>query len=205
MSDLAELMNRKVIFHCSRRGGKEGEKDFTVVHSLSEPLNIDLVPEWVTPSLLTIYKQWNGLKLFQPYQEVHEGFKLFNLDEVSAELSELREIIEDNIELYKKNSDFKELDRWLYGLIPIAEIMSSGNKFALDTFNKDETGECPIVYLNHEAYYGDVCDPSVAKVKASDAIDLLKRILNEPLKYLASGWVGGDDNEQWYPKSVSFA
>lgn len=64
--------------------------------------------------------------------------------------------------------------------------------FALDTYHKDDSGECPIVYLNHEAYYGDVCDPSVATVKAMAANDLLKSILNEPLKYLASGWVGGD-------------
>jgi hypothetical protein len=205
MNDLDVLIRRKVTFHCSRRGGEKGMKDFKVVHSLSEPLSTDKIPDWVTPSLLSIYKRWNGLKLFQPGAEVDEGFKLFSLDEVSGELNDLREIIEENIDLYEENSDFKDLDLWLNGLIPIAEIMSSGNKFALDTYHKDETGECPIVYLNHEAYYGDVCDPSVAKVKAINANDLLKLILNEPLKYLASGWVGGNDKEQWYPESISYA
>lgn len=204
MSELTKLIYRMVTFHCSRRGGNEGRKDFEVVHSLSEPLASEQIPAWVTPSLLETYKYSNGLKLFLPSPDANEGFKLYSVDEVSKALNELKDIIEENLEDYEENSDFENLELWLNGLIPIAEIMSSGDVFALDTYHKDESGECPIVYLNHEAYYGDVCDPSTAKVKATDTKDLLKSILNEPLKYLASGWVGGNYEEQWYPESVSF-
>ena len=185
MNDLIELLNRKVIFHCIRRRGSEmGEKDFVVVHSLAKPLNTDRVPEWITPSLLLIYMQWHGLNLFQPGENVEEGFKLFNLDEVSTELNELRNIIDENRESYRENTNFKEIDQWLDGLVPIGEIMCSGNKFALDTFHRYESGECPIIYLNHEAYYGDVCEPDEMKIKATDTFDLLKRILNNGFRNL---------------------
>lgn len=68
-----------------------------------------------------------------------------------------------------------------------------------------ESGECPVIYLKHEVYYGDVCELDEMKIKATDTFDLLKCILNEPLKYVASYWIGGDHSEQWFPESVSFS
>lgn len=109
MSELTRLINRKVTFHCSRRGGKEGRKDFKVVNSISGPLVTERVPDWVTPSLLEIYEYCNGLKLFQPSLEANEGFKLYSVDEVSTALDERMEIIEENLEDYKESSDFEDL------------------------------------------------------------------------------------------------
>ena len=83
--------------------------------------------------------------------------------------------------------------------------MNSGDKFALDTYHRNESGECPIIFLDHEAYYGGYWGPDAIEPVASDAIDLLTNILDDPLKYLASHWIGGDYTDQWYPDSASIA
>lgn len=205
MNELKQLLKRKVIFHCSRRGSENDKKDFDTVHSLEGPLDKDAIPDWVTPTLSKIYKKWYGLRLFQPNHGTEEGFRLFNIDEASKEQKELKSILDENRMMYKENSDYECLDEWLDGLIPIGEVISSGDKYALDTFHKKDDGESPIIFLNHEAYYGDCCDPETMEVVAKDAIDLLSKILKDPLRYVASHWVGGDMAEQWYPESITIA
>lgn len=205
MTELPALLNRKVIFHCVSRGMRTDKKDFAIVHTLAEPLDSNTIAAWVTPSLLSIYKQWHGLRLFQPEHAADDGFRLFNMDEVAEEQKELQEILDENRGMYKENSDFENLDAWLDGLIPIAEVVASGDKYALDTVHKNAQGECPIRFLNHEAYYGDCCDPETMVVVANDAIELLVKVLTDPLRYVASHWVGGDMAEQWYPESFTIA
>lgn len=205
MSELEELLKQKVTFHCSRRGGGKEKRDFQIVHSLGFPLETDNIPDWVTPSLLSIYNKWNGLRIFQPSHEAEDGFRLFAINEVNEELIRLREIFEDNIELYKEETDFTDLENWLTRLVPIAEIMCSGDVFVLDTYNKNTDGECPVLFLDHEAYYGGCCDPEVAEKQAENVTEFLIKVLKDPLKFVAAHWVGDDFNEQWYPDSVSIA
>ena len=205
MDEALEQLSQKIMFHCSRRDGMDGEKNIEVVHTFSEPLNIDPIPEWVTPSLLMIYKQWHGLSFFQPaYEtEVENGFRLFNINEVQEERNNLDKIFKQNIAQYSGNSNFKDLDKWLEWLVPIGEVMSSGDKFVLDVYHRNKEGECPILFLDHEAYFGDCCDPDVMSVIAPDAMSFLKMMLKNPLKYLAPHWVGGNYNEQWYPDAMT--
>ena len=206
MDKINELLKRKAIFHCRPRGapsGKGDHKDFDVIHTLSEPLNSPL-PDWATPTLLSIYEKWNGLELFQPAKDEEDGFRLFSVEDCAQELNELREILEENFEECEMESEYEHLEEWLDGLIPIAEIMSSGNKFALDTFRKNDSGEAPIVFLDHEVYYGGACDPDDLEIVADNAVELLQKVLTNPLDYVASHWTG-PEKRQWYPEAVTFA
>lgn len=204
MKEIQDLLERKVIFHCTPRGGSDGSKDFDVVHTTNDPLEGN-APEWTSPSLAQVYKFSNGLSLFQPSENVDDGFRLFDLDELKEELDFLKEIFDENRDRYKEESDFEDLDEWLDGLIPIAEVMASGDKFAFDTYNRNENGECPIRFLDHEAYCGGCCDPEEMEVISQDAISFLREILNNPLNYVASHWTGGDFNQQWYPDRATIA
>ena len=205
METLEDLLSRRVIFHCKRRGGRDGKKDFEVVHSFSNHLSQELMPKWSTPSLKLIYERWNGFRLFQPNEEVDDGFRFFSLDEAKDELLELKEVFAENLEWYEEETEFEDLEAWLDGLIPIAEIMCSGDKFALDTYHRNDEGECPIIFLDHEGYYGGCCDPESMDKVAENPISLVEKILKDPLKYISSHWTGGNFNEQWYPESTSIA
>jgi len=205
MDSLEGLLKRRVIFHCKRRGGGEEKKDIEIVHSFAAPLPRNKAPNWSTPSLRNIYERWNGLKLFQPAHDNDDGFRLFSADEVEDELIELRETFSENLDSYQEESEFGDLEAWLNGLIPIAEIMCSGDKFALDTYHHNGNGECPIIFLDHEAYYGGCCDPESMEEVSENALALIENVLTEPLKYIASHWVGGGFDDQWYPESISIA
>ncbi len=203
MNAVTELLKRKTIFHCKRRGHAEGTRDFEVVHTLADPAPHYYIPEWATPSLKPIYERWNGFKLFQPSHDVDEGFKFFSLFEIVDQLDMLEETFTDNLDAYKEGTKFDDLEEWLNGLIPIAEIMCSGDKYVLDTFHKNENGECPILFLDHEYYYGGSCDPEITARIAENAVELIEDVINNPLQHIASHWLGGNRKQQWYPESIT--
>ena len=203
MRKILDLIDRNVTFHCVARGDGEETCDFKVGHSFGELTQSSDIPAWAPPSLASIYEKWNGLTLFHSTFDANEGFRLFSIAEASLELARLQEIFSENQTLYEENSDFESLDSWLKGLLPIGEIMCSGDKFALDTLHKNENGECNVLFLDHEAYYGDCCSPEFMNIVADSAVGLLERILSDPLSFIASHWVGGDWQKQWYANSTS--
>jgi len=205
MESLRKLVNRRYVFHCIPRGGDSGERDFEVFNTPGRALTSGYVPGWVPPSLKSIYKEWNGIRLFEPEPGSFDGFRLFELDTCAMQLRQLREIFEGRRSWYHEESqlDPVELDRWLDGLVPIAEIIASGDVFVLDTANRNADGECSVYFLDHEYYYGRDCDPEGMKIVAGNLQELLEDVLEHPLKFVAANWTGNDPDGQWYPASCT--
>lgn len=207
MNALKKLVNRKYVFHCNPRGQSSGDKDFNVINTPGPPLTTGYIPGWVPPSLKSVYEEWNGLRLFEPEAGSIDGFRLFELDTCAVHLRALREIFADRRQSYAEESTLEpaELDRWLDGLVPIGEIMSSGDVFALDTTNRSDDGECPVYHLDHEYYYSRDCDPESMEIVATNITDFLTDILENPLQFIAADWIGGDIYDQWYPESCTIS
>lgn len=205
MESLKKLVNRRYVFHCTSRSGESVERDFEVLNTPGRALTSGYMPGWVPPSLRAIYREWNGLRLFEPHDGSHEGFRLFELDTCAVQLRQLREIFDSRRSGYHEDSslDPVELDRWLDGLVPVAETMASGDLFALDTANSNAEGECPVYFLDHEYFFGGDCDPESMKIVAENLHYLLEDVLEHPLKFVAAHWIGGDPYDQWYPASCT--
>ncbi len=207
MEALKKLVNRQYIFHCTPRGQGTGGKDFEVINTPGHALTGGYIPGWVPPSLKSIYQEWNGLRLFEPGARSLDGFRLFELDTCAVQLRKLREIFNSRRSWYREESslDPDELDRWLDGLVPIAEVLASGDVFVLDTVNRNGDGECPVYYLDHEYYYGRDCDPESMEIVADNITEFLTGVLENPLKFVAANWTGGDPYDQWFPESCSIS
>jgi len=207
MESLKKLVDRKYVFHCTSLSRDTGERDFEVCNTPGRALTSGYVPGWVPPSLKAIYREWNGVRLFEPHDGSHEGFRLFELDTCAVQLRQLREIFDSRRSFYHEESPLNpvELDRWLDGLVPIAEIMASGDVFVLDTANRDAEGECSVYFLDHDYYYGRDCDPESMKIVSQNLMDLLEDVLENPLKFVAAHWIGGDPYDQWYPDSCTIS
>ncbi len=207
MESLKKLVDRKYVFHCTPRGGESGDRDFEVVNTPGRALTTGYMPGWVPPSLKSIYEEWNGLRLFEPEPGSIDGFRLFELDTCAVHLRQLREIFENRRSWYREESslDADQLDRWLDGLVPIAEVLASGDVYALDTVNRATDGECPVYFLDHEYYYGRDCDPDSMDVIAASVSAFLGDVLQDPLKHVAAHWTGNDPDRQWYPDSCTIS
>lgn len=206
MNDIRQLLKRPAVFHCTPRGGGIENRDIEVVHSSSRPLRSGDLPAWMPPSLQSVLSEFGALALFQPGNSSHDGFRLLNPAECDEALSLFLETIEDASNFL----DEGELNRdegvaqWNKNLRPIAELVESGDLFAIDMTNRDSEGECPVIFLDHEYYFGGFLDPDDVDRVANNVIELLAKILEDPLPFIASTWTGGDPNQQWFPESVSF-
>ena len=144
--------------------------------------------------------------LFHPESGPDEGFRLYSPEECIRNLAIFRRIMADA----REAADCDDTDEsgqgetWLDGLCPIAEVMRSGDYFAIDTVAARESAECPIVYLDHEYYYSGWLEPEDVDTVARDVTTLVKTVLEEPLQFLDAHWIGGNPYDQWFPESVSF-
>ena len=204
---LRTSMDRKYVFHCTPRGGEAGERDFELLNTRGRPLTGGYLPGWVPPSLKAIYLEWDGLRLFESEPGSLDGFRLFEFNTCAVRLRMLREVFADRRSWYQEESslDADQLNAWLDGLVPIAEILASGDVYALDTVNPDGDGECPVYFLDHEYYYGRDCDPESMEVVAGTAVELIEDVLKNPLKHVAADWCGNDPDRQWYPDSCTIS
>ena len=194
MDQIRALLSRPAVFHCSPRGSELGSRDFEIVHSVRAPIPAAELPDWMPPSLRSVLAEFGALELFQPGKNAPDGFRLFTPAECEKSLTLFLETIEDAAE----SLDHDELNQsvearsWSQSLRPIGEIMGSGDLFAIDTANRKSDGECPVVFLDHEYYFGGWLDPEDTEVLADNVRSLLVTILEDPLPYLASCWTGND-------------
>ncbi len=207
MDELRALLKRKAVFHCSPCSGATDSRDFELVHTLRAPVPDEEIPDWMPPSLRSVLVQIGALELFQPEEYAPDGFRLFTPDECDANLGLFLRTIQRAAEYLDDDELNKdaEAEQWSKSLRPIGEVIESGDLFAIDTVNRQSDGECPVMFLDHEYYFGGWLDPEDTEVVASSVIELLSTILKDPLPYLASCWRGNDPNRQWFPDSVSFA
>ncbi len=200
-----DLLRVRTVFHCTPRGSGFAKKDFEIVHVMGNPVDRTDIPEWMPNSLVTILSKYGAAHLFQSSDDSPEGFRLYSPTECRDELARFRESMEMGASYADAgDADDYEIDTdWINGLQPIAEVVESGHYFALDTRNRGRDGECPIVFLDHEYYFSGFLEIDDADVVAQTATELLVKILEDPLHYLASHWLGSDLHNQWFPDSVS--
>ena len=206
MDEIRDLLRRTAVFHCTPRGGGSETRDFEVVHSASNRIAEAELPDWMPPSLQSVLSEFGAVELFKPAHDVPDGFRLFAPAECDASLEQFLETIEEAADFLEDDdlNDLESAEQWSKQLRPIGEVMASGDLFAIDTLNRTDDGECPIVFLDHEYYFGGWLDPDDTDVVAANAVELLTKVLSDPLPYLASHWTGGDPYRQWFPDSVSF-
>lgn len=204
---LGNLIDQKYVFHCTPRGGETGARDFEVLNTRGRPLTGGYVPGWVPRSLKAIYREWDGLRLFESEPDSLDGFRLFEFNDCAVHLRMLREVFAERRGCYQEESslDANELITWLDGLVPIGEILASGDVYVLDTANPDDDGECPVYFLDHEHYYGGNCDPECMDIVAPTVVGLLEDVLEDPLKHVAGNWCGNDPERQWFPDSCTIS
>ena len=205
MERIRRLIADKVVFHCRPRAGGFSSRDFEIVHTLDKPGEPYDYPDWMPPSMQTVLSEFGAMRLFQPSEGTDDGFRLFSPDECLRSLLLFRESLRNASEVIESD-DIELTDEdvaWIAGLCPIAEVMASGDYFAIDTENARADGECPVVYLDHELYFAGSLQREEADVVADDVIQLIEKVLDDPLEYLASYWTGGDPYDQWFPESIS--
>ena len=206
MNDLSALLGRRAVFHCSPRGGDLGSRDFEIVHSVKSPIPEEELPDWMPPSLRTVLSEFGALALFQPEESWPDGFRLFAPAECDESFKLFLQSVEDASEHLDEDESNQsaEAENWSRNLRPIGEVVESADLFAIDTMNRREDGECPVVFLDHEYYFGGWLDPEDTEILAASVSELLETILKDPLPFLDACWTGNDPNQQWFPDSVTF-
>lgn len=202
--DVKNRLGRKVAFKCVSRRAKKTARDFKLQHVLGMPASVSDIPEWMSPSFKKLYRSHNGCVLFSPSKASEDGFVLFDMKQIAQETVDLREFLNQQKGSRSSSGDTEDIQDWQAGLIPIAAPMLSGDRYVLDTHNRQADGEYPILFLDHEQYYSGSCAPEDADQVASSYIEFICNVLDDPLKYLASTWTGGRKDEQWFPRSVEF-
>ena len=206
MDEIRELLGRSSVFHCTPRGGDSGTRDFELTHSADTPVSADYLLDWMPPSLRMLLGEFGALRLFQPEENSPDGFRLFNPSECEDNLCLFLKTMEEAAELLDDDELNQNIvaEKWSKNLRPIGEVVESADLFAIDTTNRLEDGECPVVFLDHEYYFGGWLDPEDTEVVAGDIVELVATILQDPLPYLASSWTGSDPDRQWFPEAVTF-
>lgn len=206
MDEIKALLKRRAVFHCSPRGGELGSRDFEIVHSVRAPVSEEELQDWMPPSHRSVLIEFGALELFQPEEHGPDGFRLFTPAECNESLALFLQTIENAAELLDEDelNQSVEAENWSKNLRPIGEVVESGDLFAIDTMNRRKNGECPVVFLDHEYYFGGWLDPEDTEVVAASVLELLVTILKDPLPYLDACWAGNDPNQQWFPDSVTF-
>lgn len=204
LGSIEEMLARKVVFRCSPRGGGSETRDIPVTHSGYALDECAKLPGWLPRSLRAILNGFGVLRLFHPEHDVNDGFRLFSPEDYPKELELFRSVFE-NAAPYMDEDDLaiaRDNASWVNGLRPIGEVVESGDIFVLDTGNAGNNGECPVMFLDHEMYYAGFIEPDDDDVVAQDVVELISRILNDPLEFLDATWTGGDPGVKWFPDSV---
>ena len=121
----------------------------------------------------SVLVEFGLLRLFQPADGVDDGIRLFSVDECLYQLALFRKTIKDAREIvgHDEEYDSEDYEAWIAGLCPVAEIMQSGDLFAIDTENEREDRECRVVFLDHEEYFGGYVDPAEIEVVGQDFVE----------------------------------
>ena len=205
MESIERLLKRRVRFECTPRGSGANTRHFDTVHT-SEPMPPDYdYPDWAPPSLVEVLRRYGALNLFRPSKDIADGFRLFTIDECLQELLLFRQTLKQ-AEDYLQDDHRQDPDaetEWIEGLCPIAEIVESGDRFAIDTKNRRDDGECDVLFLDHELYYGGYLEEGEFEKVADSVTELIEKILTDPLRYLDATWGAFDPYDQWFPESIT--
>ena len=207
LDEIRRLLDRRATFHCKHRGGGFQTRDFLLAHTIERIPSSTEFPDWLPASMHRVLSESGTMVLFHPEDLPEEGFRLFSADECVLHRALFRKTIEEARQMLGDAGadDPARQETWMNGLCPIAEVMASGDYFAIDTESARGQEECPIIYLDHEYYFSGWLDSEEVEIVASDVVELVKIVLKDPLKYLDAHWTGGDPYDQWFPESVSFS
>ncbi|MDJ0941518.1 MAG: hypothetical protein QNJ00_17275 [Woeseiaceae bacterium] len=204
---IAEKLDKPVVFHCSPRRGESTRRDFRVVHDVGPAIESvpDYADDWAPPSQRTVLARFGPMRLFQPGENIDDGFQLYSYKECLLYLKLFRDTIWTAAEQLDDPDRHDEDYRGrINGLCPIAQPMSTSDFFAIDTEQERDDGEYPIVFLDHEMYFAGGLSEDDLEPVADDVVDLLDQLLDDPLRWLDAGWTGGNPYDQWFPDAWSY-
>ncbi|BBB62610.1 hypothetical protein UNDKW_4337 [Undibacterium sp. KW1] len=170
------------------------EQIHQAVHQFGTKLPARRLATWMPPSMKELFKNFNGANLFRPNDEAEAGFIFFDLEEITQEQIDLQDEFSDDAE--SSDNDAEEL-AWMAGLIPIAAPFCSGDRFALDTYNRRSDGECPVIFIGHEMRHGGPLLPSDVDEVAVSYLTFFSIVVNDPLAYITKGWTDEVSNRRW--------
>lgn len=209
--DLAALLERPAAFRCTPCLPGEPHADrwlnIAVEHSAEPGASPDRIPESWPPSLRSLLSWHNGLTLFQgpPDEQFGSGFQFYSVADAIAELKNLQRILHEGLEQSVDGWDHPAAEAWLDGLMPIGASVMSADYVVIDTLRRRQDGECPVLLLDHDAYFVGAGSPANSKELASNVLSLLGWMLQDPVDLLVSHWRYRDaDGAQWYPVKALF-
>ena len=193
---------------------------------------LEILEQTMAKSITSSHRQlllmWNGCTLFSqvntekscsgvfsrllgrgglPIEEV--GIRLYSTDELPQQHADviqenkegLAELLDDPDEnVVTAVTD--DLKNWIPNLLVIGEELMSGNYLALDYRQTGNTGEHPVVYLDHELMYQGSDDRDII---SNSVIELLTKLKENPADFLndilscITRYSDGKTEEQWIP------
>ncbi len=174
--------------------GESTEQLYQTVHQFGDKLPARKLAKWMPPSMKELFKNFNGANLFRPTDEANAGFIFFDLEEIAQEKIDLQDEFSDDTE--SGDYDAEEL-AWMAGLIPIAAPFYSGDRYALDTYNRRSDDECPVIFIGHEMRHGGPLLPSDVDEVAVSYLAFFSIVLNDPLAYITKGWSDEVSGRHW--------
>lgn len=207
LDELSTLLNRPATFRCHSHGPSDRSIDVAVDHILEPGIDSEEIPNSWPPSLRRILQWHNGMTLFLDSLggQFENGFRFYSVAEAVAELGHLQQALQSGREQSIELEDHPKSQAWLDGLMPIGASLMSADYVVIDTLRRRSDGECPVIMLDHEAYFVGCGLPSSHVELATNVISFLAWLVKDPIDLMVGHWRHCTaDHQQWYPVAVSF-